>query len=67
MARTKKRREQKVNADTVNACRCVYRKQRLDVGDDAQRISKREVTHTCCERAALNAEKRLDESNEDEE
>jgi hypothetical protein len=42
-------------SNNVNTGRCVYRKQLLDVDDDAQRVSKREVAHTCCAFAVNDA------------
>jgi hypothetical protein len=51
---------------------CCYCSQLLDVDDDAQRVSKREVAHTRCAFAAdealfaaLDAEKLLDEKEND--
>jgi hypothetical protein len=58
--------------DNVNTFICVYCSQLLDVDDDAQRISRREVAHTVCAfaadaalLAALDAEKLLDEKEND--
>jgi hypothetical protein len=41
--------------DSVNTFICVYCSQLLDVDDDAQRVSKREVAHTVCAFAADEA------------